>query len=248
MPTSTEDRDLRRAARITLPLTEDENAIDWSRVRQSTARKFEGILQSDPNIRAAYKEANGIQELTETPFDITEANVHSLLDGMATINASIFQLIFAKWVPHPLAKHIPSFRDDKGKPVKFLIEPDILQGMKFTEEQHKELDPRAVRIARRYQDNMPMWLKKNLDLYLFGAMFLGYVAENAKMVMQAQVMKDFDRVQTHIRQAQAKQARPIDSDVPKKRSTPVPINGEDAEAPWMMEEQAPPPEGTQPGA
>lgn len=201
------------AKRISLPLTNDGQEIDWAHVRPSTASRFEGLLRTDPNIRKAYEEENHISsDEPEMDFGITESTVGTLLDGIAKINAMLFQIVAAKWIKHPLVTSAD------GKKVPFIIEPDSLQKMQFTPEQHAELDPRAVRIAKKYERKMPDWLKQNFDLYIFGAMFISYTAENAKAVITAQVQKDFIRLQqAAAKQQQAKAAgvRPADTDVPK---------------------------------
>jgi hypothetical protein len=108
----------------------------------------------------------------------------------------------------------------------FVISAQALKLMAFSDEQHKELDPRAYRIAKKYEGRLPEWLKKHLDLYILGSMFIAYTAENAKAVMETQVKLDLALV---MRAQQAEAARPQgpqpDSDVPKPNGRDVrPVN------------------------
>lgn len=199
--------------RISLPLTEDGTAVDWEHVRPSTASKFEGLLRTDENIRKAFQEENASEEPID--FGLSEQNVRKLLDTVTSINASIFQIVAAKWIKHPL----PFMKDpNTGKPLPFVIEPDLLKMMKFNDEQHAELDPRATRIAKKYENKMPRWLRENFDLYVFGSMFITYTAENAKAVMVAQVERDLARA----REAQARM---------QQHGRPQPVNGADRTPP-----------------
>jgi hypothetical protein len=195
--------------RITLPLSPDGTAVDWEHVRPTVAEKFEGLLRTDPNIKKAYQEENQILPPGELPEElaITEANVAKLLDGITAINASLFQLITAKWIKHPLG-----WKDVNGKNVPFVIEPDILAGMKLTKEQHAELDSRGVKIAKRFEDRMPEWLKRNFDIYMFASMFISYTAENMKACMVGQVTRDLARARQSFVDKKMAETRPGDSD------------------------------------
>jgi hypothetical protein len=205
--------------RITLPLTLDGTSVDWEHVRPSTAEKFEGLLRTDPNIKRAYQEENQILAPGEIPEElaITEANVGKLLDLVNSANALIFQWVAAKWIKHPLG-----FRDVNGKPVPFIIEPDILQSsMQLTQEQHKELDSRGVKIAKRFEDRMPEWLKRNFDIYMFASMFISYTAGNMKTAMVSQVQRDLARARQTVRDQKDVGMKAGDSD----RVQPPPTNG-----------------------
>jgi hypothetical protein len=199
--------------RITLPLSPDGASVDWEHVRPTVAEKFEGLLRTDPNIKRAYQEENQIPGEIPEELAITEANVAKLLDGITAINASLFQLITAKWIKHPLG-----WKDVNGKNVPFVIEPDILAGMKLTEKQHAELDPRGVKIAKRFEDVMPDWLKRNFDIYMFASMFISYTAENMKACMVGQVTRDLARARQSFVDKKMAETRPGDSDR-------VPTNG-----------------------
>lgn len=232
MPRSS-DNQLKPPQRLWLPLTDDGTQVDWAHVRPSTAARFEGLLKTDPNIRKAYQEENGIRE-DEEPFDLglSEENVRKLLDGITTVNAMIFQLAAAKWIKHPFAV------DANGKKLPFILEPESLRHMHFTDAQHRELDPRATKVAKKYEGKMPDWLKEHFDLYVFGAMFISYTAENAKATITAQVRRDMERAKENYARAQARDAavnRPPDSDVP-----PSPTNGVDRNPPIDLGEAGQP--------
>lgn len=220
--------DGRTLNRLSIPLTET-GLLDWDRVRGSTAQKLLELLRDDNKLAAEFDELRGIKGQDDPQMDlfggITEENVHSILDGISKANAAVFQFVAAKWIKHPL----PFMQDGAGKRLPLVIEPDILQKMEFSEKQHKELDPRGVRIAKRYERNMPHWLKEHFDIYMFATMFLAYSAENAKTVLNAQLTRDLKRVQDSFARAQAAKARPVDTDVPIQKSSPT--NGEDKNPP-----------------
>jgi hypothetical protein len=229
--------DAKPQLRITLPLNAEGTAVDWEHVRPSVAERFEGLLQTDENIKKAYQEVHGGGPELPPEFAISEENVRKLLDGIASINAFVFQFVAAKWIPHPL-----KFTGPDGKPLHFVIEPDIMQGMQFTSAQHRELDPIGVRIAKKYEDALPSWLKENFDVYVFGAMFIAYSAENAKAVIMAQVGRDLGRAQQAFAKARG---RTVDG-------TPIPVEGPPpgpppAAAPTNGVDQSPPPPPETPG-
>lgn len=209
MPT-TDDR--RSAPRISLPITEDGLSVDWAHVRPSVAAKFESLLRTDSKIKEAYEEENGISnDPGVDPFGgVTQENVHALLDTIGKANGLIFQMVAGKWIKHPFLKNAAT-----DKPVNLIIDPDLVKMMGFTPKQHEELDPRATKIAQRYSGRLPKWLRENMDLYMFGYMFIAYTAENAKTVLQLQIQRDIQRIEAQYAQQQAKQKRPVDSDVPK---------------------------------
>lgn len=226
---------VKTAARLSLPLTPDGTAVDWEHVRQSTAEKFEGLLRTDPLIRKAYDEQNGTGETAGVdPFGgVTEENVRKLLDTVAKANATLLQIVGAKYIKHPL------LRDTNNKPLPLVLEPDVLKQMEFSEKQHAELDPRATRIAKKYEHKMPGWLREHFDLYVFGSMFIAYTAENAKAVIGAQVRRDLARAQEAFVKARTPKNPQPDSDVQAQ-----PVNGRDLHPtdefnpPSMPEEQA----------
>ena len=210
------------AARISLPLSDDGLSVDWSHVRQSTAAKFESLLRTDPKIRQAYQEENGMTADGETvdPFGgITQENVHALLDSLGKANSLLFQVIAGRYIKHPF------FKDAKtGQPARFVIEPDIMQRMAFTPKQHEELDPRATKIAQKYSNKLPSWLREHMDLYMFGTMFIAYTVENAKAVLAAQYLRDLAKAGDMQRKAAAQpKGSQTDSDVP--------VNGVDRNPP-----------------
>jgi hypothetical protein len=191
------------AGRISLPLQSD-GSINWDGVRDSTRDKFLLLLKNDPvaqEMLSPNVEGEGVD--TGLP-DLSEENIRAAIDIVSQANALICKVTIPRFLKHPLLK------DKDGKPVPFNIEPDILlRSFKLTDEQHAELDPRALRLAQKHT---PEWLNKNLDLYMLIGMYLKYTAENAQKAMKDQIQRDIMRVQQAQAQAQATR-RPIDSDV-----------------------------------
>jgi hypothetical protein len=210
-----------RTARLSLPLTAD-GLVDWEHVRDSTAEKFLNIIKTDPEVRSAYMGAAGESPASDTPIfeEITEESVSKGLDTIQAANATIFRILAARFIKHPLLKD-----GNTGKPLPLVLDQQTLDStFKFTEKQHAELDPRATRLAKKYSTELPDWLKKNLDLYMFASMFLAYTAENAKNAMGVQISRDLKRAQMQFAQRQANQPknpRP-DSDVSEVPPPPAP--------------------------
>jgi hypothetical protein len=207
-----------RAARLSLPLLPD-GTVDWNSCRSSTVEKILTILKTDPKVQSEVVELRQAAEESASLFEgITTENVSSALDFIAKANATVMQMVGAKFIKHPLLK------DKTGKPLPFLLSPDSLKHMEFSDKQHAELDPRATRIAQKYGNKMPDWMKEHLDLYIFGAMFIGYTAENAKAVMTAQVTEDLKRLQAAAMAAAQPRGPQPDSDVrPNGRDRVVPM-------------------------
>lgn len=216
-----------KVARLSLPLTPDGTAIDWEHIRPSTIEKFTALLQTDPNIRDHFDEMDGKKSGGPDLFGgITSENVAAGLDLLSSVQTLVFRIAAAKWVKHPL------LRDTNGKPIPLVLDQDVLdRAFKLTAAQHEELDPRATRLAQKYSGKMPSWLKENLDLYMFAAMFLRYTGENAKNALGAQINRDLGRAREAFATAAAtrpKNPQP-DSDV---RPVPAqPVNGHDRTPP-----------------
>jgi hypothetical protein len=210
-----------RVARLSLPLT-DDGQVDWDRVRTSTKEKFLDVLRTDPEVRASYNEVHGIDADAPSLGDgLTEENVAAGLDIIANVNALVFRVAAARFVKHPL------LRDQHGKPVPLVIDQDVLDAaFGLTPKQHAELDPRAKRLADKYSRDLPEWVKKNMDLYMFVSMFLGYTAQNAKTARQAQIKRDLHRAQTAFHTAKANQPQN-----PKPDTDAQPTNGHERTPP-----------------
>jgi hypothetical protein len=201
------------AKRLSIPLT-DDGFVDLAHMRASTLEKFDELIKTDPAIRDAFQTAHGAPDGGEPSLaeGLTQANVAAGLDILQSTNALVFRIAAARFISHPVLK------DKNGKPVPLVIDPDVLQSaFSLTPKQHAELDPRAHRLALKYAGEMPEWLKKNLDLYMFGAMFLSYTAENAKNALGQQIKRDVSRVNEQWRQQTmaTPKTMPPDSDVPK---------------------------------
>lgn len=205
-------------------------------MRPSTASKLIELLKSDPQMRAAYAEVNGLaggatDDAIAAFGGLTEENVARGLDLVAQANALFFRVGVARFAKHPFIK------DDKGRPQPIVIEPDILDAaFRLTPKQHAELDPRATRLAQKYSSELPDWLKRNLDLYMLGSMFLFYTAQNAKTALETQLKRDLARLQhAHARA----QANPPHNPKPDTDAA-QPINGHDWTPPPMPQTDAPP--------
>jgi hypothetical protein len=204
------------AARLSIPLTPD-GRIDLGRMRPSTAQKLVDLIRTDPTVRETLDEGKAQEDTTVDLFGgITEENVSKGLDLLQAANALFFRIGAAKWIKHPLLK------DAKGNPVPLILDEKILsQAFALTPEQHKELDPRATRLAEKYSGKLPDWLKENLDLYMFCSMFLTYTAQNAKLAIETQVKMDYARAHKQMMDQQQTARNPqSDSDVRR------PANGE----------------------
>lgn len=188
------------SAKLVLPLTES-GLVDWDRVRPSAAQKVLELMRDDPTIKAELQGTTSEDE-SETPdtfAGVTQENVGAAIDIIGRVNALVLKVMCGRFMQHPL------FKDAKtGKPLPLVLEPQALSALQFTKKQHAELDPRATRIAKKYSGNMPEWLKKHLDLYMLGLMFLQYTAENAKTALEIQLRTDVEKLKT----MQARQAPP----------------------------------------
>jgi hypothetical protein len=171
--------------RLNLPLTDDGAKIDWERVRPSNREKFTSLIASDPVARAILV-PTGDGESEADPFGgITTENIRAGLNILSQVESLAFSVAFAKFKKHPFKK-LPN-----QQPAPFVIEPDVLQAcFTLTEEQHQELDPRALRIAQKHAGGMPQWLQKNLDLYMLIGMYLRYTAANAANAIKTQTLRD----------------------------------------------------------
>ena len=193
-----------------VPLTADGSAIDWQRVRPSSKQKLLEVVARDPVFRPETRS----EEVPDAFGGITEDNVAAGLDLIQTANALVFRIAAAKFVKHPI------LRDKDNRPLPLILDQDLLdRSFRLTAEQHAELDPRATRLAQKYAQDLPPWLKKNLDLYLLVSMFLSYTARNAKLVLEAQIKRDLARAQQAFAHAKAATVGP------KADSDAAPSNG-----------------------
>jgi len=207
---------------IALPLTEDSSGIHWDGLRESTRKKLGELIGNDPAAmqRMGLATTGATEEQPQLDLDITQENVGAALDAVNTLTSLGFAWAFPKVTKHPFKK-LPT-----GKPAPFQIDPDLLRSaFTLTEEQHKELDPRALRIAKKHSEKLPEWLKKNFDLYALLVMFLKASAENGQNAIKMQFNRDFLIAQRFAAQ-RAAGATPTDTDVPSA-PPPQPTNGAD---------------------
>ena len=214
-----------RGSRLSIPLT-DNGLIDFDHMRPSSAQKLVDLIKTDPTIRDTYKEVNEPGGGEPALFDgLTTENVAGFLDLVANANGLLLRVMAARFVKHPLLRDATT-----GKHLPLFIDQDVIASMGFTAKQHAELDPRATRLAQKYSSKMPAWLKENLDLYMFGSMFLAYTAQNAKAALETQIKRDVMRVQgafASAKAAEAKRQPQPDTDV-RTNSDVQPQNGK----PW----------------
>ena len=200
--------------RLNLPLIDDGTQIDWERVRPSNKQKFADLMRTDPVAREV---AFGPMDTDDNEADlfggVTEANVAAALDILAQTEALAFTVLAGRFIKHPLKK------DAANKALPFVIDRDVaLAAFKLTPEQHAEIDPRAYALSKKYDRQIPDWLKKNMDLYMLVGMFLKYSGENAVRAMQMQVQRDVTNAVKAVRRPIP--VRPADSDAQK-------MNGKD---------------------
>ena len=210
---SDDNLELSKASQLKIPLLPD-GSIDWDGMRGSQHDRILSMVNNDPTIL----EYIGMSHLAETgngdevevaKLEITAENVGIAIDSLSKANAKIFGFI-SHLMPHPILK-----RAD-GKKVPFVIAPDILNScFTLTEKQHKELDPRALRLAKKHAKQLPNWLKKDFDFYMLAAMFLKFQGDNATNAMKAQVLRDIATLQ------EAQRKRTTSSTFPQ------PVNGKE---------------------
>jgi hypothetical protein len=239
------------ANRLSVPLTPD-GGIDWDGMRPSTRARLLSMTGEDATILESIGMAGWVRGNPDAPDGdggafpaITEENIRAAIDLLSQSNALIFRMGAARWIKHPLKRTLD------GKPVPFVMDMDILtRAFTMTDAQHKELDPRALRLAKKYTSELPDWIKKNLDVYMLAAMYLKYTADNAKTAMGLQIQRDIAnavKAQGHV----AATARPVDSDA--RTPSPAPGNGHAAHDAGMDNAQpgatfSPGPESFEPGS
>jgi hypothetical protein len=192
-------------SRIVIPLDSD-GAIDWDQVRPSNRSQLLETVNNDVTILehiGIAHESDGTGEEGEdgAPLpEITNENIKTGLDIITQANALLFRMVAPMILSHPL-KSVQAKRK-----IPLQIDADIaLKAFLLTEEQHKELDPRAMRLAKKY---VPAASKKYLDVWMFAAMYMKYTADNAQKAMAAQIQRDGKKMMEQV----APPSVPIDSD------------------------------------
>jgi hypothetical protein len=207
-----------RANRLVVPLTAD-NEIDWESVRPSQKENLLSIVNNDvailEHIGMSHESGHITKDGDEALPEITLENVGTGLDILAQANALLFRMLAPMVLPpHPLRSMAA------GKKVPFELDKDIVLGaFRFTKAQHEEMDPRALRLAKKY---MPEAAKKNLDIWLLAGMFLKFSADNAGNAIKLQFERDKQRISRGPQTAPPQ--APVDQDN-IKGPTPVPPNG-----------------------
>lgn len=199
--------------RISLPLKEDGSGFDFSQMRETTKRQLAEMVNADA---AEILAAGGFttEPLGEEPAPdlfggITIENIRTGLDIISQTNALVLRMLAPRFMPrHPFKK------DPKtGRPAPMSIAPDIaMQAFALTPEQHAELDPRALRLAQKYSNRIPEWMKKNMDVYILACMYIKYTGQNAMKAMKAQIDRDISVAKWQ--RAQQRDTKPVDTDKP----------------------------------
>jgi len=189
-------------------------------MRGSQRNKYLEAVENDVTTleHIGFKHADGTIPSGDTALEefadgLTLENVSAGLDLLTKANALLFASVFPKLAKHPL------LRDPKtGKALPFVIDPNLAQEkFSLTEEQHKELDPRAYNLVKKAP--MPEWMKKHLDIIMLCGMYLKYMGDAALNTAKAQVQLDLVKLKNVV--AGMPKQKPPDSDyVP-----PQPTNG-----------------------
>ena len=225
-----ENGEMNRANRLIIPLTADDQ-IDWESVRPDQRKQIMSTVMDDVPIlehigMAHVDTGNG----DNTDIDgesaegqVTIENVKAGLDILTRTNALLFRLV----APRIFADPILSQRQQRRVPLA--IDMDIAIGsFGLTEKQHAELDPRALRLAKKY---IPEAAKKNLDVILLCTQLLKYQAESVQVALKAQSERNMER---------AKRMTPIgQAPVPDTDKKVIPPNGH-APEPSVMNPNAQP--------
>jgi hypothetical protein len=182
-----------KVQRLSLPLKEDGSGFDWDQMRSGTKRRLAEIVAGDVDRIISEggleipQTAGGEENSEELNLlgGITEENIKTGIDLVAQAGVLAFKIAGPRFLKHPFKKTAA------GKPLPLKIDDDILAySFRFTEEQHAELDPRALRLAKKHSQKLPDWLKRNLDLYMLMLMFCKYQANNAMTAVQTQIKRD----------------------------------------------------------
>jgi hypothetical protein len=206
------------ANRLVIPLS-GENEIDWESVRDSQREQLLSTINNDVTILehiGMSQESAGITENGEEVLpELTMENVGTGLDILSQANALVFRMLVPMVFPPNPWKSMQA-----GKRVPMSVDKDIaLTCFRFSKEQHAELDPRALRLAKKY---MPDVAKKNLDIWLLASMFLKYSIDNASKAVTIQLARDHARVGQ-----QNQQVSPTPAPDSDNRVVTQPTNGVD---------------------
>lgn len=207
--------------------TTPDGQIDWAGMRPSTRSRLRDIVDHDTDVNPdKWGITNDPENEAGVEDDLgaltmTQADCAAALDALCATNGIAFRFGAARFIKHPLK------RLANNQPAPFLIDPDIIQAaFTLTEKQHKQLDPRLERIARKKMKNAPEWVKKNMDLIMLGSLFLKATADNAKAALQAQFVRDLGIARKQEANAAATN-KPVDTDAP---AVGQPTNGHDRSA------------------
>lgn len=214
--------DSSRANRLILPLTAD-NQIDWETLenRPSMKQQYLDLVNNDvPTLEhiGMSHDAGGShdEETGEHLPEITSDNVKAVLDILSRTNALAFRMLAPRVLAHPVKSQI------EGRRVPLEIDLDVAMScFMLTKEQHAELDPRALRLAKKY---MPAEAAKHLDIWLLVGMYLKFTADNGINAIKVQVDRDVSRIKTRAAQS-AGNPTPVDNDAGIKPNGHAPEEG-----------------------
>jgi len=188
-----------KQGRISLPLN-DDGTFDFSSVRPTTQEKFYNAVKSDPEVMQKIGLGPADDDGVNVFGGISLENMRATLDMLTKVNGIGFKMLAGRFIKHPFKKDAKT-----GKPLPFTFDPELIdQHFILTEEQHRELDPRATRLANKYS---PEFLKKNSDVIALVGMYLMYMSQNAAAVLQAQATRDLTEFQQRAQAQAAQQAK-----------------------------------------
>src|SRR5271168_5316725 len=180
-----------RSNRLVIPLTQN-NEIDWESVRPSVKEQYLSIVNQDvatlEHIGMAHESTSSDDDVNSTDDfpQITSENIRTAFDILSQTNALAFRMLVPRVFSSPIRSQV------EGRKVPLQIDLDIaLSCFKLTDKQHAEIDPRAMRLAKKY---MPAGVKQNLDIWLLATMYLKFQGDNAVNAMKLQNIRDLGRL------------------------------------------------------
>jgi hypothetical protein len=179
-PTFGEESEGNKINRVSFPVKADGSGFDFDSMQERNRQKLvELVTAGQAEIFASGDGGGG------AAFEgITLANVRATIDSINSMTAIGVGYVIPMAVKHPF------FVDDSGEKLPLKVDQKLLQDcFKFTDAQHEELDPRAMRLANRYS---PKWLKDNADWVMLLQMYGTYTFQNTMRAIQTQVQRDVE--------------------------------------------------------
>jgi hypothetical protein len=193
--------------RVSFAIKDDGSGFDFDGMQQRNKEKLAQLVSAS---YAEILEQGGMANSGAGIFDgVTLENIRTALDMLNRVNAMALKSVAPMIVKNPFKVDAKT-----GTPTPIAFDPGVVEGIfQFTEAQHAELDPRALRLAQKHS---PEWLKKNADIVMLITMFTNYTFENSMKAISAQLRKD---------QAEAMRAVARQPDPAKPPTPPPGFNG-----------------------